>query len=192
MLYHWKQPNKWIMTLAASPFSSAFLGCAVPPYVAIPPVALEGLWTVINIVGLWTVINIVMVWFMFKLSKLQNTATTLTVQHPLFPPCLSKLAWCSWKASSISASSFSRASCMFFSTCCLCCFSISSSDFQRLAYSNSKVPGRAKRGGSSRSLDGSHNMQNVRLKQWQGHPANSGLKGLNWTFVPLLIVTGDH
>lgn len=41
---------------------------------------------------------------------------------------------------------------MFFSTCCLCCFSISSRDFQRLEYSYSNVPGRAKRGGSSRSL----------------------------------------
>lgn len=38
------------MTLAAFPFSSAFPGCAVPPYAAILPVALEGLWAVIHIV----------------------------------------------------------------------------------------------------------------------------------------------
>lgn len=41
---------------------------------------------------------------------------------------------------------------MFLSTCSRCCFSISSRAFHRDAYSNSNVPGWAKRGGCSLSL----------------------------------------
>ncbi|TNN86464.1 hypothetical protein EYF80_003234 [Liparis tanakae] len=66
--------------------------------------------------------------------------------------CLISTTWCSCLAASISASSFTCASFMLRSTMSYCCFSISIRAFQRMAYSYSKEPAWANRGGCSRSL----------------------------------------
>lgn len=68
-------------------------------------------------------------------------------------PCVINMSWCSFLADSSSASSFSLASLMFFSTSCLCCLSNSWSAFQRDTYSNSNVPGWEKCGFCSLSLE---------------------------------------
>lgn len=80
-------------------------------------------------------------------------------------PCLMSITWCSWRAASISISSFSRASLMLRSTCSCCCFSISIRAFQRMAYSYSKLPGCANRGGCSRSLSSKEESVNASTKQ---------------------------
>lgn len=80
-------------------------------------------------------------------------------------PCLMSITWCSWRAASISISSFSRASLMLRSTCSCCCFSISIRAFQRMAYSYSKLPGCANRGGCSRSLSSKEEPVNASTKR---------------------------
>lgn len=80
-------------------------------------------------------------------------------------PCLMSITWCSWRAASISISSFSRASLMLRSTCSCCCFSISIKAFQRMAYSYSKLPGCANRGGCSRSLSNNEELVNASREQ---------------------------